>query len=107
MKKYKIILFAAIMSFTACGDWLDVVPDGVPTLDMAFNSRAQAIKYLSTCYSYMPKNGGSADPTTLGGDDIWTRKTTHFSNRFSLAGLDISEGNQNATSPVQIGRAHV
>ena len=48
MKKYKIILFAAIMSFTACGDWLDVVPDGVPTLDMAFNSRAQAIKYLST-----------------------------------------------------------
>jgi hypothetical protein len=88
------------MTLSTCSDWLDVVPDGVATLDMAFNSRTQALKYLATCYSYMPKNGGSADPATLGGDDIWTRKTTHFSNRFSLAGLDISEGNQNATNPV-------
>lgn len=89
------------MSLTACTDWLDVVPDGVPTLEMAFNSRSQAIKYLSTCYSYMPKNGGASDPTTLGGDDIWTRKTTHLQNSgFSTSGLDISEGRQNAASPV-------
>lgn len=101
MKKIKIILFVALMGFTACGDWLDVVPDGVATLDMAFNSRAQAIKYLSTCYSYMPKNGGSSDPATLGGDDIWTMNTTHLQNSgFSTAGLDISEGRQNATNPV-------
>ncbi len=101
MKKIRIIIFAAVMSLTAaCGDWLDVVPDGIATLDMAFNQRTQARKYLATAYSYMPKNGGSGDPATLGGDDIWTRRTTHFSNRFSLAGLDISEGFQNATSPI-------
>lgn len=101
MKKFRIIIVAAIMSLTAaCGDWLDVVPDGIATLDMAFNSRTQARKYLATCYSYMPKNGGSGDPATLGGDDIWTRNTTHFSGRFSLAGLVISEGRQNAASPV-------
>ena len=103
MKKIKIIIFAALMSFTACSDWLDVVPDGIPTLEMAFNSRVQALKYLSTCYSYMPMNGGSGDPATLGGDDIFTRNTTHLSNRFSVAGLDISEGRQNAASPV-LGR---
>lgn len=103
MKKFRIAIVAAIMSLTACGDWLDVVPDGIPTLDMAFNSRTQARKYLATAYSYMPKNGGSGDPTTLGGDDIWTRRTTHFSNRFSLAGLDISDGMQNAANPV-LGR---
>jgi len=103
MKKFRIILFAAVMSLAACGNWLDVVPDGIATLDMAFNSRKQALKYLATCYSYMPKNGGSGDPTTLGGDDIWTRNTTHFSGRFSLAGLDISEGRQNAANPV-LGR---
>lgn len=91
------------MSFTACNNWLDVVPDGIATLDMAFNSRTQARKYLATAYSYMPKNGGSGDPATLGGDDIWTRRTTHFSNRFSLAGLDISDGLQNAANPV-LGR---
>ncbi|MDR1743579.1 MAG: RagB/SusD family nutrient uptake outer membrane protein [Dysgonamonadaceae bacterium] len=101
MKKIKILLFAAILTgLTACSDWLDVVPDGVATLDMAFNSRAQAIKYLATCYSYQPKNGGSGDPATLGGDEIWTRKTDHLSIRFSTAGLDIANGMQNATSPV-------
>lgn len=100
MKKHIVLLFVAIMTLSTCSDWLDVVPDGVATLDMAFNSRTQALKYLATCYSYMPKNGGSADPATLGGDDIWTRRTSLFSSRFSLAGLDISEGNQNATNPV-------
>ncbi len=100
MKKINIILCAIVLSVSACSDWLDVVPDGVATLDMAFNSRTQALKYLSTCYSYMPKNGGSGDPATLGGDDIWTRNTTHFSARFYLGGLDISEGRQNATNPV-------
>lgn len=103
MKKFRILIVAALMSFTACNNWLDVVPDGIATLDMAFNSRTQARKYLATAYSYMPKNGGSGDPTTLGGDDIWTRRTTHFSNRFSLAGLDISDGLQNAANPV-LGR---
>src|SRR5690606_15291565 len=100
MKKLKCIIFAAIMSLMYCSDWLDVVPDGIPTLEMAFNSRTQARKYLATCYSYMPKNGGSADPTTLGGDDIWTRRTTHLSNHFSITGLDLSDGLQNAANPV-------
>lgn len=100
MKKLKFIIFAAIMSLMSCSDWLDVVPDGIPTLEMAFNSRTQARKYLATCYSYMPKNGGSADPTTLGGDDIWTRRTTHLSNHFSITGLDLSDGLQNAANPV-------
>jgi hypothetical protein len=99
MKKYNIIIFAALMSLTACGDWLDVVPDGVATLEMAFNSRIQALKYLATCYSYMPKNGGANDPAILGSDEIWTRNTTHFSGRFNISGLTISEGRLNATSP--------
>lgn len=100
MKKLRVIIFAAVICLTSCSKWLDVVPDGIATLDMAFNSRTQALKYLATCYSYMPKNGGSGDPATLGGDDIWTRRTTHFSGRFSLGGLDVSEGLQNATSPI-------
>jgi len=101
MKIFKYIATAFFSAlFFSCSNWLDVVPDGVATLDMAFNSRAQAIKYLATCYSYMPKNGGSGDPATLGGDDMWTRNTPHFYGRFSTAGLDISEGRQNATNPV-------
>ena len=67
MKKINIILCAIVLSVSACSDWLDVVPDGVATLDMAFNSRTQALKYLSTCYSYMPKNGGVRRPRHPGG----------------------------------------
>lgn len=100
MKKFRVIIIAIILSTTACSDWLDVVPDGIPTLEMAFNSRIQARRYLATAYSYMPRNGGAQDPTTLGGDDIWTRRTSHFANRFSLAGLDLGEGMQNAASPI-------
>jgi hypothetical protein len=108
MKKIKILLFASLlMGLTACGEWLNVVPDGIATLDMAFNSRAQARKYLATCYYYQPRNGGSDDPATLGGDDIWTRRTSHFSTRFNLQGLDISDGMQNATSPVMPRWGHL
>jgi len=68
-----VLLFVAIISFNACGDWLDVVPEGVANLDMAFNSREQTLKYLATCYSYMPKNGNvNYDPAMLAGDEIWT-----------------------------------
>jgi len=101
--KSKIVyfLFAAVIGLNACGDWLDVVPDGVATLEMAFTTRVQALKYLSTCYSYQPKNGGAQDPGLLGSDEIWTRRTTHFMNRFDVAGLDIAEGLQTAANAVR------
>ena len=59
MKKRWIIKVLALTTivFNACSDYLDVVPEGVATINMAFNQRDEAIKYLYTCYSYMPKNG--------------------------------------------------
>lgn len=51
---------AAVMAvltlfFTASCDYLDVVPDDIPTLDHAFEDKAQAEKYLYTCYGYLPE----------------------------------------------------
>ena len=83
----------------SCGDWLDVVPDGVPTLDMAFNSREQALKYLATCYSYMPKDGNpSDDPSILGSDEMWT--VYDVSSGFTYNAYYLGTGMQSATSPI-------
>ena len=48
-------LAAVVLSTTvSCNKYLDVVPDdGVARIDMAFNLRSSAIRYLGTCYSYM------------------------------------------------------
>ena len=44
LKNTKIIVLAALIGLSACGDWLDVVPEGIATIDMAFNSRVQALR---------------------------------------------------------------
>jgi len=75
MKKYNIkaaLVIFALFALTACKKYLDVVPDNVATIDNAFTMRAQAIKYLFTCYSYMPiQSDLSDDPGIEGGDEIW------------------------------------
>ena len=94
------LLLAVLLCFNACSDWLDVVPEGVATIDMAFNSRVETFKYLGSCYSYMPRNGNPAsDPAMLGGDEMWTfiDESQKF---FEWYGLYYAQGMQNATAPL-------
>lgn len=57
---------------SACKKYLDVVPDNIATIDDAFTSRAQAEKYLFTCYSYLPVDGDpTQNPAMLAGDEMW------------------------------------
>jgi hypothetical protein len=86
------------LSFSACKkSYLDVVPDNVSTLSDAFSLRSEAIKYLATCYSYLPNDG---DPTQniayMGGDEIWFATTTGAINLYNWA---VARGGQNVTSP--------
>lgn len=96
----KTLFFTLIIIFNAsCDDYLNVVPEGVPTIDMSFNSRVQALKYLATCYSYMPKHGNpSLDPTILGSDEMWT--VEDVSSGFTYRAHFIARGTMNATSPL-------
>lgn len=71
-----ISLFAAItllLGSAACDKYLDVVPnDGIPSVDMAFNLRSTAIRYLATCYAYMTNDGDpGGDSAFLTGDELW------------------------------------
>lgn len=75
MKRYitlGICVMVVLIMISSCKKFLDVVPDNVATIDNAFTMRAQAQKFLFTCYSFMPKSGTLADdPALVAGDELW------------------------------------
>jgi hypothetical protein len=42
------------MFTVSCADYLNVVPDDIPTMDDAFSNHTSTEKFLFTCYSYLP-----------------------------------------------------
>src|SRR3546814_9774049 len=71
--RYLIITSVMLLSlFSSCNKYLDVVPDNVATIDMAFRMRVTAEQYLFTCYSYLPNfpHVGS-NPALYGADELW------------------------------------
>ncbi|MBE8721235.1 RagB/SusD family nutrient uptake outer membrane protein [Sphingobacterium pedocola] len=97
MKKYIISIINSFLLLTlllGCQKYLDVVPDNVATIDNAFAMRAQAEKFLYTCYSYMPRDAnGHENPAFSGADEIWRRPNS--------AGemWNIARGMQNIVNP--------
>jgi hypothetical protein len=74
MKKYVIILF--IISTSCEKDYLDVVPDNIATIDLAFNTRSTAENFLSTCYTYIPEHANvEQNFSLLAGDDQHSTKS--------------------------------
>lgn len=51
MKKItKYIPTIILTLLCSCSDYLDIVPDNVTTLDIVFNNRNTAERYLANCY---------------------------------------------------------
>ncbi len=68
-----VSLYWFLLIFTACGNYLDVVPDNIATIDYAFRDRAGAESFLATCYYYLPQFGDPRyDPGLMGADDTWS-----------------------------------
>lgn len=94
---------AAVFGMTGCNKFLDVVPDdGLATIETAFNLRSSAIRYLATCYSYVPHDGiAGGDPAMLGGDELWDligRVVTNNNSRVPQNYFNIARGFMTATS---------
>ena len=51
-----LIYICTAFSIASC-NYLDVVPDNVPTLDNAFSDRYTAEQYLATCYCQSRPDG--------------------------------------------------
>lgn len=106
MKSYKSIIkkiwvgavlsCVILMGINSC-DYLDVVPDNVPTLDHAFANRYEAERYLYTCYSWLPEVDMVSNILFTGADDTWTWYENHYSYQ---SPWKIARGDQNVVSPL-------
>lgn len=90
------LLSLSLLTVSSCS-YLDLVPDNVATIDNAFTMRSEAIKYLATCYSYLPNDG---EPTQnvayMGGDEFWLDFPTVSINGTNW---NIARGNQTVVNP--------
>ena len=89
---------ATLAGFNSCqDDYLDVVPDGLATVDKIFNLRQEAEKYLFTCYSYMPRLGHPRrNAGFLAGDEMWVPDNRENGDYFAL---EIALGRQRVSNP--------
>ena len=89
-----------IWVLAACQDYLDVVPDNVPTVEHAFSNRNEAEKALFTCYSFLPNEANpDYNPAFNSGDEVWTYWPM-TEDYFSLDSYNIARGLQNRASPL-------
>ena len=98
MKKY-FAIFIVVLFFGCEKDFLNVVPDNIATIDLAFNNRATAERFLSTCYTYIPEHAHvEQNFSLLAGDEIWYYAENDFymNNETSFR---LAKGMQNMTSP--------
>ncbi len=97
MKRYIFILI--VFFIAGCDSYLDIVPDNVATIEIAFNTRASAEKFLATCYSYIPEHAHVEQNFPLvAGDEIWYygERDFYMNNETSLR---LAKGMQNSISP--------
>lgn len=97
MKRYIFILL--VFFIASCDSYLDIVPDNVATIELAFNTRASAEKFLATCYSYIPEHANPQQNFPLvAGDEIWyyAERDFYMNNETSLR---LAKGMQNKLSP--------
>ncbi len=79
---------------TSCSRYLDIVPDGVATLENAFTMRTTAERFFFTCYSYLPAHGEIGyNPGFAAGDEIWLPEAV------SSNAKQIAQGNQRVVQP--------
>jgi hypothetical protein len=105
-------MFAAVACMIllgSCRDYLNVVPNDIPTMDHAFSNRTTAEKFLFTCYSYLPNpaevfnNSGPAQSRESwyhpadGQVWFWINSDNSGNNLYSWR---IAKGEQNTNSPL-------
>lgn len=87
----------SLFSLQSC-NFLDVVPDNIPTIEHAFRNRVEAQNYMYGCFSFLPDVGNmGGDPAMLGGDEIWVPEITSIG---STVMRKIVTGQQGTVSPI-------
>ena len=90
VKVAAILLFS--MSLLSACDYLDVVPDQIPTLDNAFSDRTTTLRYLSSCYWALPRCGWNGNPAWCGAMEMCVNRQSQ-----AYAGIQVGLGADNAS----------
>ncbi|SKB54492.1 Starch-binding associating with outer membrane [Parapedobacter luteus] len=90
------------VSLNACKDYLDIIPDNVPTIDYAFHLRSSAERYLFTCYSYLPNNGRvDLNAGFNAADEVWYfQQMGGAGSDFNASVFNVARGMQNIQDPL-------
>ena len=99
--KYKHLFTSTLLAIliTSC-NYLDIVPDNIATLEMAFNTRANAEKYLATCYNFVPAAANLDHNSGLicGGEMWYLKPESHYYK--NITSFNIAHGMQNSNREV-------
>lgn len=97
------LVLSLMLGGTSCSDYLDIVPEGTPTVDNAFSNRINSFKFLHTCYSYLPDFSNGSSLGFLAGDEHWLmpKGTGFIDQRIGINAWEIGRGAQNSNSPYQ------
>lgn len=109
MKKiflYIALLIIVALSNMSCSDYLNIVPEGTPTIDNPFSNRINALNALGGCYGYLPNcvNPGQG-PGFLSCDEHWLipKGTGFIESRFGwsnyIPAWELARGTQNSNNP--------
>jgi hypothetical protein len=91
-----LIMIPCIFLFSC--NYLDIVPDNIPTVDHAFKNRNEAEGFLYGCFSFMPNFADAGtNPALLGGDEVWYIDPV---NGMSPQLWYIARGNQGTNAPL-------
>lgn len=83
----------------SCTDYLNVVPDNIPTIDNAFQNRKEAEGFLFGVYSFLPRsNHLDMNPGLTSGDEGWLIEPANYYTNPIL--WKIAMGEQNTQSPL-------
>lgn len=69
--KKTALLLIALITYTSC-NYLDIVPDEMDREENAFEDPNAALRYIYSCYSYLPQENQSGAIDMLTSDEIVT-----------------------------------
>ncbi|MDR2563468.1 MAG: RagB/SusD family nutrient uptake outer membrane protein [Prevotellaceae bacterium] len=101
MKSKLILLFVYASITLSCNNFLDVIPDEIPTIDHVFRSRLTTETMLFTCYSYLPNPADfNGNPALMSSRECWfTTQGLDFVGGTNPPAWNIARGRHSAANP--------
>ena len=92
--KISLAIVPVVFLSQSCQDYLDIVPDDSPSIEIVFENRNSAQTFLATLYSYLPGYANISNPALFGGDELWVNEDVQQAVFGGFPGLEIAQGLQ-------------